>query len=106
MLTEERFFQGANIYLENVARSIPLPVLRKDFLIDSYQVYEARCLGASAFLLIVDCLEPDDLRQLIALGKDLGMGIGSFVMAGSGDMMVKMIWQESLLWLKSDIQPT
>jgi indole-3-glycerol phosphate synthase len=47
--------------------------LRKDFIIDAYQVFEAKCLGASAYLLIVACLKPKDLTSLIALGSELGM---------------------------------
>jgi indole-3-glycerol phosphate synthase len=73
VLTEERFFMGKDAYLKNVASQIPLPVLRKDFIIDPYQVYESRALGAAAFLLIVDCLFPDQLTKLIALGRKLGM---------------------------------
>jgi indole-3-glycerol phosphate synthase len=73
VLTEERFFKGCNRDLEIVAHSIPLPVLRKDFILDEYQIYESKCLGASAFLLIADCLAPARIREFISLGKELGM---------------------------------
>jgi len=52
---------------------VALPTLRKDFIVDPYQVFEAKCLGASAYLLIVACLKPKQLTSLIALGKELGL---------------------------------
>ncbi|MGH8726150.1 MAG: indole-3-glycerol phosphate synthase TrpC [Candidatus Acidiferrales bacterium] len=73
VLTEPEFFQGALEDLQ-VARSVTrLPVLRKDFLFDPYQLYEARAAGADAFLLIAAILPADELRQLITLGQQLGM---------------------------------
>lgn len=73
VLTEPEFFQGALEDLQ-VARSVTrLPVLRKDFLFDPYQVYEARAAGADAFLLIAAILRTAELQQLITLGKQLGM---------------------------------
>lgn len=73
VLTEEDHFMGHDKYLRDISRSVPLPTLRKDFIIDPYQVFEAKCLGASAYLLIVACLKPKDLTSLIALGSELGM---------------------------------
>jgi indole-3-glycerol phosphate synthase len=73
VLTEEDFFQGHPVFLSVVRKSVRLPLLRKDFLIDSYQVWEARALGADAFLLIVSLLSTDLLEELILLGRDLGM---------------------------------
>ena len=73
VLTEPEFFQGS---LEDlvVARQVTgLPVLRKDFLFDSYQLYQARAAGADAFLLIAAILTTGELRQLITVGKQLGM---------------------------------
>ena len=73
VLTEPEFFQGALEDLQ-VARSVTrLPVLRKDFLFDPYQLYEARAAGADAFLLIAAVLRTAELQQLITLGKQLGM---------------------------------
>jgi indole-3-glycerol phosphate synthase len=73
ILTEEDHFQGSDAYLEEIARSVAIPALRKDFLFDPYQVFEAKLLGASAYLLIVACLSPKDLAALIALGKSIGL---------------------------------
>ena len=73
VLTEPEFFQGALEDLQ-VARSVTkLPVLRKDFIFDPYQLYEARAAGADAFLLIAAILRTEELRQLVTLGKQLGM---------------------------------
>jgi indole-3-glycerol phosphate synthase len=73
VLTEPEFFQGALEDLQ-VARSVTrLPVLCKDFILDPYQLFEARAAGADAFLLITAVLSTAELRQLIALGKQLGM---------------------------------
>jgi len=73
VLTEPEFFQGALEDLQ-VARGVArLPVLRKDFLFDPYQLFETRAAGADAFLLIAAVLSSAQLRQLIELGKQLGM---------------------------------
>lgn len=73
VLTEPEFFQGGLDDLQVVRKLTKLPVLRKDFLFDPYQLYEARAAGADAFLLIAAILTRDELRQLITLGKQLGM---------------------------------
>jgi indole-3-glycerol phosphate synthase len=74
VLTDVRFFQGSLKYLEAI-RQLPgaPPLLRKDFIIDPYQVYEARAYGADALLLIVAALDDGQLRDLLALTADLGM---------------------------------
>lgn len=72
-LTDEKFFQGSLDYLRAIKKEVLLPVLRKDFLIDEYQVYEAREAGADAVLLIVAALEKSKLAQMMGLAKDLGM---------------------------------
>ncbi len=74
VLTDVRFFQGSLKYLEAI-RQLPAapPVLRKDFIIDPYQVYEARAYGADALLLIVGALDDARLAELQALTRDLGM---------------------------------
>ena len=73
VLTDEKFFQGSLDYLVQVRRSVSIPILRKDFLIDEYQVYEARAAGADAVLLIVAALEKDQLKTLMNTAGELGM---------------------------------
>jgi len=73
VLTDVEFFQGADAYLQQARAACALPVLRKDFTIDAYQVYEARMLGADAILLIVAALADTPLRELAALATELGM---------------------------------
>lgn len=73
VLTDEAFFQGSLEDMRNVRNAIDLPVLRKDFIIDSYQVYEGRAAGADAVLLIVAALEDGQLAELHALIRQLGM---------------------------------
>jgi len=73
VLTEEHFFQGHLEYLARIRRMVDIPLLRKDFIIDPYQVYEARAAGADAFLLIAAVLDPVQLRSLLCLGDSLGM---------------------------------
>jgi indole-3-glycerol phosphate synthase len=71
VLTEEEFFQGSLNDLMAVRRVVSLPVLRKDFIVDEYQVYEAVAAGADAFLLIVAALEDKDLKHFLDLSKEL-----------------------------------
>lgn len=73
VLTEPHYFLGSDQYLRDVAQSVPLPVLRKDFIIDSYQIYEARVLGAAAVLLISSLLGDKQLARYIQLTQTLGM---------------------------------
>jgi indole-3-glycerol phosphate synthase len=73
VLTDERFFFGSNEHLRAVRRSIALPVLRKDFVIDALQVVEARALGADAILLIVRLLDDGSLRAWRELAASMGM---------------------------------
>ncbi|HEX5414835.1 MAG TPA: indole-3-glycerol phosphate synthase TrpC [Chloroflexota bacterium] len=73
VLTDEKFFQGTLDDLREVVAASALPALRKDFLVDPYQVYEARAAGASSALLIVGILDDTELRNLIALQRSLGM---------------------------------
>lgn len=72
-LTDEKFFGGRLAYLSAIRETVPIPVLRKDFLIDPYQVYEARAAGADAVLLIAECLDDAMLAELYALTRELGM---------------------------------
>lgn len=73
VLTDERFFQGSLDDLQVVRKKVNLPVLRKDFILDPYQVYQARAAGADAILLIVAALSDDALQTLHRLSADLGM---------------------------------
>jgi indole-3-glycerol phosphate synthase len=73
VLTDEKFFMGSLTYLRAVREAVDIPLLRKDFIIDPYQVYEARLYGADALLLIVSALGQDALRGLLALTRSLGM---------------------------------
>lgn len=73
VLTDVDFFQGADAYLVQARAACDLPVIRKDFIIDPYQVYEARTLGADCILLIVSCLDDDQLQDLNDLAHELGM---------------------------------
>jgi indole-3-glycerol phosphate synthase len=73
VLTDENFFQGHRDFLVQVGDSISLPTLRKDFIIDPWQVYDARAAGADAVLLIAECLDGDNLRDLHTLINELGM---------------------------------
>ncbi len=73
VLTEEQHFQGSLEYLRKVHAGVKLPVLRKDFIVDAWQVWEARAAEADSFLLIVAVLGNAELRELLALGRELGM---------------------------------
>lgn len=73
VLTDQHFFQGNMGVLQAVREAVALPVLRKDFIFDPYQIYEARAGGADALLLIVGLLGDRALRDLLALTRELGM---------------------------------
>ncbi|MDD2483896.1 MAG: indole-3-glycerol phosphate synthase TrpC [Eubacteriales bacterium] len=73
VLTEEYYFQGAGSYLKQIREAINLPLLRKDFIIDPYQIYEARVLGADAILLIVSLLPEETLREFLSLAEFLSL---------------------------------
>ncbi len=75
VLTDRDFFQGADEHLQQARAACALPVLRKDFTIDPYQVYEARALGADCILLIVAALDDARLRELDKLAHDIGLDV-------------------------------
>ncbi len=73
VLTDERFFMGSDDYLRLISKNVSIPTLRKDFIIDEVQIYQARLLGASAFLLISSILSEEKLERFMELGKELKM---------------------------------
>jgi indole-3-glycerol phosphate synthase len=75
VLTDRQFFQGQNDYLKQARASCDLPVLRKDFMVDAYQVYESRVVGADCILLIAACLEDDRMAELEAIALSLDMAV-------------------------------
>ena len=75
VLTDERFFQGAPDYLKQARAACCIPVLRKDFIIDPYQVYQARAWGADCILLIVAALDHGLMRELEACAHEIGMDV-------------------------------
>jgi indole-3-glycerol phosphate synthase len=75
VLTDVDYFQGSNIFLQEARAACNIPVLRKDFTIDPYQVYEARAIGADAILLIVACLELNQMKELEACAHELGLDV-------------------------------
>lgn len=70
-LTDAKYFQGSLDYIAQIKKAVPLPVLRKDFIVDPYQVYEARAAGADAILLIAECLGEAQLIDLLILATEL-----------------------------------
>ena len=72
-LTEPFYFQGADQYLREISAAVQIPVLRKDFTVDEYMIYQAKSLGASAVLLICAILDDGELRAYRQLAKELGL---------------------------------
>ncbi len=75
VLTDQQYFQGSIDYLKQARASCGLPVLRKDFLVDPYQVYESRVMGADCILLIVACLEDAQLKEFESIARSLDMAV-------------------------------
>ena len=75
VLTDVDYFQGCDDYLQQARAACSIPVLRKDFTIDPYQIYEARAIGADAILLIVACLELNQMKELESCAHELGLDV-------------------------------
>ena len=72
-MTEPYFFKGSNDFLREISENVSIPILRKDFTIDEYMIYEAKLLGASAVLLIVSILDDAQLKEYLDLSHELGL---------------------------------
>ena len=75
VLTEPTYYKGKNEYLQDIAQQVRLPVLRKDFTVDEYQIYEARTLGAAAILLIGALLDEEKMARYIRIAQRLGLSV-------------------------------
>jgi len=75
VLTDKDFFQGCDAYLEQARAAVKLPVLRKDFIIDPYQIHEAKFIGADCILLIVSALSPMQLQDLHGIATEIGLDV-------------------------------
>ena len=75
VLTDKQFFQGGIDYLKQARASCDLPVLRKDFMVDDWQIYESRAIGADAVLLIAACLDDTQMKDFEAIASGLGMAV-------------------------------
>jgi indole-3-glycerol phosphate synthase len=93
VLTDIDFFQGSDAYLRQARAACELPVIRKDFIIDPYQVYEARAMGADCILLIVACLEDRQLCELNELAHHLGMDV--LIEVHDGEELVRALGVEN-----------
>jgi indole-3-glycerol phosphate synthase len=75
VLTDQQFFQGCVDYLKQARASCQLPVLRKDFMVDAYQIYESRAMGADAILLIASCLDDAQMKDFEQIARSLDMAV-------------------------------
>ncbi|MFE5317184.1 indole-3-glycerol phosphate synthase TrpC [Paenibacillus sp. NPDC056579] len=75
VLTDVDYFQGSNDYLSQVRQAVKVPILRKDFTIDLHQIYEARCIGADAILLIAAILTTEQLKQFSEAARSIGLDV-------------------------------
>ena len=89
VLTEPYFFMGSDDYLSEIAKQVNIPVLRKDFVVDEYMIWEAKALGASAILLIVSILDIVQLKKYLYLAHDLGLS--AIVEAHDGDEIMRAL---------------
>ena len=89
VLTEPYFFMGSDDYLKEISENVSIPVLRKDFIVDEYMIWEAKALGASAILLIVSILDIVQLKKYLDLAHDLGLS--AIVEAHDGDEIMRAL---------------
>jgi len=89
VLTEDKYFQGDILHLSSVKQSVNIPILRKDFIIDEYQLYESRAFGADALLLIASVLDGARISQFVKITKNLGME--ALVEVHSGEDLEKVL---------------
>ena len=89
VLTEPYFFMGSDDYLKEIAENVSIPVLRKDFVVDEYMIWEAKALGASAILLIVSILDIVQLKKYLDLAHDLGLS--AIVETHDGDEIMRAL---------------
>ena len=89
VLTEPYFFMGSDDYLKEIAENVSIPVLRKDFIVDEYMIWEAKALGASAILLIVSILDVVQLKKYLDLAHDLGLS--AIVETRDGDEIMRAL---------------
>ncbi len=75
VLTDEKYFQGRDEYINQIRQAVDLPVLRKDFIIDPWQVYESRAVGADAILLIAEVLKPGELMDMMITAAELTLTV-------------------------------
>ncbi|WP_310601607.1 indole-3-glycerol phosphate synthase TrpC [Anaerosporobacter sp.] len=75
VLTEPHYFKGDNAYLQEITKNVSIPVLRKDFTVDEYQIYEAKAIGASAILLICAILDDEQLHTYIEIANSLQLSV-------------------------------
>lgn len=88
VLTDEKYFQGRLEYIERIKQAVALPILRKDFIIDPWQIYEARAAGADAILLIARVLSTDELSSLMQTADKLGLAV--LLEAHESEMLLKV----------------
>lgn len=93
VLTEPEYFRGSDIYLGEISESVSIPVLRKDFIIDEYQIYESKLIGADAVLLICALLDTDTLKRYIGICDELGLS--ALVEAHTKEEIVSAIASEA-----------
>lgn len=89
VLTEPYFFMGSDDYLKEIAQNVSIPVLRKDFVVDEYMIWEAKALGASAVLLIVSILDIVQLKKYLDLAHELGLS--AIVETHDGDEIMRAL---------------